>query len=118
MKILLIKMLLMTFVSFPLGYLAGTKIRQAIHPVVMSKKPPLHKPAVISKAPKVTLVPKKPPVHKPVVISKAPKFTLLPKTPPAIIKAPEITFESGITSIALLTGVLLLLGERFKRRRS
>ena len=37
---------------------------------------------------------------------------------PACFQAPEIDAASGTSAIALLTGVLLLLGERIRTRRS
>ncbi len=40
-----------------------------------------------------------------------------PKKPPSI-KAPEIDAASGIQAIALIGGILLLVGERGRRRRS
>jgi hypothetical protein len=35
-----------------------------------------------------------------------------------LVKAPEIDAASGTSAIALLTGVLLLTGERYRSRRS
>jgi hypothetical protein len=46
----------------------------------------------------------------------------LPNIPPPNIgpttKAPEISVASGASAIALLTGILLLVGERSRTRRS
>lgn len=41
-----------------------------------------------------------------------------PNPPGQAAKAPEIDATSGISAIALLTGVLLLAGERSRSRRS
>lgn len=35
-----------------------------------------------------------------------------------LVKAPEIDAASGTSAVALLTGVLLLTGERYRSRRS
>ncbi len=36
---------------------------------------------------------------------------------PVVIKAPEIDATAGVQAIALLTGLLLLVGERARRRK-
>jgi hypothetical protein len=41
-----------------------------------------------------------------------------PSGAPKIFAAPEIDAASGTSAIALLTGALLLAGERFRSRRS
>jgi hypothetical protein len=52
-----------------------------------------------------------------------PSFVTLPVNKPKprptpVIKAPEIKLESGTTAIALIAGVLLLLGERYRSAKS
>ncbi len=37
--------------------------------------------------------------------------------PPAVVRAPEIDAAAGVQAIALLSGVLLLVGERKRRNR-
>jgi hypothetical protein len=48
------------------------------------------------------IVPERKPKHRPV----------------PIVKAPEISVENGSTVMAMLTGVLLLVGERYRSRKS
>lgn len=57
-----------------------------------------------------------PPLTRPPVV--APPVTLPPAArPPVFIKAPEIDATAGVQAIALLSGMLLLVAERTRRRR-
>ena len=52
------------------------------------------------------------------LLASSPAWSVISAPPPPHRQAPEIDAASGTSAIALLTGVLLLVGERKRSKRS